>query len=73
MQERSREMSDKLRLKIGDLVIRRSGSMSRPAEVRGLFVSRRGKQMLALEYDSELFRIVREQQVQKVENENDND
>lgn len=51
---------------IGDKVIRRSGSMNRPAEVRGVFESRRGKIMLALEYDSELFRIVRTQQVKKV-------
>jgi hypothetical protein len=36
------------------------------AEVRGIFVSSRGKPLVALEYPGGIFRVVRPQQIQKV-------
>lgn len=53
-------------LSIGDLVTKRSGAMPFSAEVRGIFVSSRGKPLVALEYPGGIFRVVRPQQIQKV-------
>lgn len=53
---------------IGDLVTKRAGAYFK-AEVRSIFKSHKGQQLVALEYPSGLFRIVRPQQLRKVEDE----
>ena len=53
--------------RISDFVTRRSGKMPFNAEVRALFKSPSGKPLVVLEYPGELFRVVRPQQIVKVE------
>lgn len=48
--------------KPGERVFKRSGSIQTPAEVRAQFTSRKGKPMLVLEYDKDIFRVIRAQQ-----------
>lgn len=67
MEHKLRVMANiSLGLNVGDLVTRRSGSLSAPAEIRGIFMTSRGKPMIVLEYPSQIFRVVRPQQLRKV-------
>lgn len=51
-----------LNFKAGERVFKKSGSITSPAEVRAQFTSRKGKPMLVLEYDKDIFRVIRAQQ-----------